>query len=89
MGDLAARIALEHSPQKVSSRGYVMCATCGTTFALVYYALHIATVTEQAVRERVAAQIDAFEPDDLALIHMSDWREAMYDAARIARGDTP
>jgi hypothetical protein len=44
----------EHAPQKVSSRGYVMCATCGSTFALAYYAAHIATVTEQAVRDRVA-----------------------------------
>jgi hypothetical protein len=42
---------------------------------------------EQAVRDRVAAEIEAFEPEDRALVHVPDWREAMEDAARIARGE--
>src|SRR5690606_37509979 len=39
------------------------------------------------VREHVAREIEGFEPEDRALVHMPDWREAMYDAARIARGE--
>lgn len=40
----------------------------------------------QQVREQVAREIEAFEPPDRALVHVPDWREAIEDAARIARG---
>jgi hypothetical protein len=48
-----------------------------------------APIIEREAGERIAREIEDFEPEDRALVHMPDWREAMYDAARIARGDTP
>lgn len=42
---------------------------------------------ERAVRERIEAEIEAFEPEDRWLVHVPEWREAMEDAARIARGE--
>lgn len=84
---LAEQIAREHAPQKVSSRGYVMCATCGSTFALAYYAAHIATITEQAVRERMRAagptlEIHAYgaTPEQADAIFTAAM-DAAYDAA--------
>lgn len=44
-----------------------------------------APIIERETGERIAREIEDFEPEDRALVHMPDWREAMYDAARIAR----
>lgn len=92
---LAEQIAREHLALLNTSTWLIVGCTCDRALtapangvAGSWYAAHIATVTERAVQERIAAEIEAFEPDDLALIHMPDWREAMYDAARIARGAT-
>jgi len=85
---LAEQIAREHPMNALG--GCVACATGGDRPTIreevEEYAAHIATVTERAVRERIVAQIEEFEPEDRALVHMPDWREAMYDAADIARG---
>jgi ABC-type transport system involved in cytochrome bd biosynthesis fused ATPase/permease subunit len=67
---LAEQIAREHPPQKVSSRGYVMCAACAQVFTLDDYALHIATVTERAVVDRLEAL--ARELDALTITHQAE-----------------
>ena len=95
---LAEQIAREHYVTHLAggaSREQWFCK-CGRVSSngpdegfVAAHVRHIATVTEQAVRERIEAEIDAFEPEDRALVHMPDWREAMEDAARIARGATP
>jgi hypothetical protein len=91
MSDLAEQIAREHPPQRLPNRGYVMCATCDTTLSLAGYALHIATVTERAARERIAAEIEAL-PAESGATGEGAWSlgytSGVSDAARIARGDT-
>lgn len=57
---LAEQIARKHPPQKVSSRGYVMCAACAQVFTLDAYALHVATVTERAVVDRRISRAEDF-----------------------------
>jgi hypothetical protein len=57
---LAEQIAREHPPQKVSSRGYIMCAACAQVFTLDDYALHVATVTERAVVDRRTSRAEDF-----------------------------
>lgn len=86
---LAEQIAREHSPQKVSSRGYVMCAPCAQVFTLDDYAAHIATATEREVRERIATLIEAQLFGGDADDHWDDgFDDALTFAARIARGGT-
>lgn len=59
---LAEQIAREHS--RVTAAGVCLCGAEGIGFE-VGYAAHVATVTEQAVRERIAADLDAIQlPDD-------------------------
>lgn len=87
--NLAEQIAREHPPQKVSQRHYLMCATCAQVFTLDGYAAHIATVTERAVRERVAALIEAQLFGGDADDYWDDgFDDALTFAARIARGGT-
>src|SRR5690554_6639655 len=52
--NLAEQIAREHS--RVTAAGVCLCGAEDIGFE-VGYAAHIATVTEQAVRERVAAEL--------------------------------
>lgn len=96
---LAAQIAQEHWLNLDDE-----CGTCGPgDYALCgprNYALHIATVTEQAVRDLVAQEIEAARTQADEFIQGDRRRRAksrghatfnagMTRAARIARGGTP
>jgi len=88
---LAEQIAWEHRfVRKGWSSSDCSCDPGGHTYTLAGYAVHIATVTERAVRERVAAEIEArgHEPFCLAFPPGDEPCPCGLDgAARIARGD--
>jgi hypothetical protein len=83
---LAEQIAWEHRIVRCPVHDAPDCSVvlngCTLPARLYENALHIATVTEQAVRERVAAEIEAAKSSHA-------FRNATLDrAARIARGGT-
>jgi hypothetical protein len=98
---LAEQIAREHLAVLNTSTWLIVGCTCDPTLTAPpsgvggsWYALHIATVTEQAVRERVTAEVrgqrEAFLPSDtLDPAWIAGWHAAVdHVAAHIARGGT-
>ena len=96
MSALTAKITREHEFRwvgDVMGRGCM----CGESFDFVpvdctasaAYAAHIAAVTEAAVREQVARDIETARAAAPAWVderHLSAWTAALASAARIARG---
>ena len=83
MSALTDRIAAEHMPTRTSA------CTCGGMRLGEYYPRHIAAVTESAVRERVARDIEAAHTDASSWVaerHLAAWQAALAAAAKIARG---
>ena len=83
MSALTDQIAAEHMPTRTSA------CTCGGMRLGECYPRHIATVTEAAVREQVARDIETARSEAAARIaesHLPAWQEALANAARIARG---
>ena len=83
MSALSDKITAEHIPTRTSA------CTCGGMRLGEYYPLHIANVTEAAVREEVARDIETARSEAAARIaesHLPAWQEALANAARIARG---
>ena len=96
MSALTDRIAAEHSQETVNGR--YGCA-CGESSPDRYFdayedlthwhRAHVAAVTEAAVREQVARDIEAARAAAPAWVderHLSAWTAALASAARIARG---
>ena len=84
MSALTDKIAAEHMP----TRTYA--CTCGGVKLGEYYPRHLIEVTEAAVRERVARDIEAARSQAAAWVaesHLFAWQAALADAARIARGE--
>ena len=83
MRPLTEKIVAEHMPTRTSA------CTCGGMQLGEYYPRHIANVTEAAVREEVARDIETARSEAAARIaesHLPAWQEALANAARIARG---
>ena len=84
MSALTDRIAAEHMPTTTSA------CTCGGMKLGEYYPRHLIEVTEAAVREQVAQDIETARSEAAARIaesHLPAWQEALANAARIARGE--
>ena len=84
MSALIDKITAEHMPTRTSA------CTCGGMRLGEYYPRHIATLTEAAVRERVARNIEEARsqaPTWVAESHLSTWQAALAHAARIASGE--
>ena len=105
MSALTDRIAAEHHVYRTYVHDDLACTGCdfawqrsasdvanGTldgTAAQEAAAAHIAAVTEAAVREQVAQDIETARSEAAARIaesHLPAWQEALANAARIARG---
>ena len=105
MSALSDRIAAEHTwdPRAVfpGHAAPTTCMACGTVMHTPRdLARHVADVTERAVRESIAQQLEALEHDREAINHSArygfgtEWAEGHDDAirraSRIAReGTTP
>ena len=94
MSALTDRIAAEHGIMSSGAEG-PYCKGCGTPVEAIGgnytigHAAHIAAVTEAAVREQVARDIETARSEAAARIaesHLPAWQEALANAARIARG---
>ena len=98
MSALTDRIAAEHDTYLTYLTGgdlRASCEGCDWTFegdsidAVVECSRHVAAVTEPAVREQVARDIETARSEAAARIaesHLPAWQEALANAARIARG---
>ena len=98
MSALTDRIAAEHDTYLTYLTGgdlRASCEGCDWTFegdsidAVVECSRHVAAVTEAAVREQVARDIEAARaaaPTRVDERHLSAWTAALANAARIARG---
>ena len=99
MSALTDRIASEHDTYLTYLHGgnlRASCEGCDWTFegdsidAVMECSRHVATVTEAAVREQVAQDIETARSEAAARIaesHLPAWQEALANAARIARGE--
>ena len=99
MSALTDRIAAEHDTYLTYLTGgdlRASCEGCDWTFegdsidAVVECSRHVAAVTEAAVREQVARDIETARSEAAARIaesHLPAWQEALANAARIARGE--
>lgn len=96
MSALTDRIAAEHAQETVNGR--YGCA-CGESSPDRYFDIyedlthwhraHVAAVTEAAVREQVARDIEAEHTDASSWVaerHLAAWQAALAAAAKIARG---
>lgn len=93
---LAVQISRGHQPTTyLSAHIGCSCQPRGNRpWSLAGYVQHIATVTEQAVRERIAAEIEAHASAEAygtesGVAWVGGWQSAIARAARIARGATP
>ena len=88
MSDLTDRIAAEHRDALyIDTADAIICKGCGETIFDIAH--HIANVTEAAVREQVARDIEAARTDASSWVaerHLAAWQAALAAAARIARG---
>ena len=90
MSELTDRIAAKHRDDRLT--GFCLCGAEVPWPIGVSLPTHIAAVTEAAVREQVAQDLDAAHSQAAAWVaeeHLSAWQAALASAARIARGDNP
>lgn len=97
MSALTDRIAAEHQPES-GEWSVCICGQADLRYGRAWDR-HIATITEAAVREQVAQDIEATYlgpdfgrnpatgQDSPHAMHAEAYDEGLYDAARIARGE--
>lgn len=90
MSDLAQQIAREHIFSWGNTRNSDGECSCGDSMRGIYgHSIHVAEVTEAAVREHLATEVEAhMRRHDEAQIGFSAVGDAYANAARIARGES-
>ena len=99
MSDLTHRIAAEHRVVGIVQVTGTYECSCGIAVAALpgsglfdVQVRHVAEVTEAAVREQIAADIEAVLPPSVVTTgpaaYVAGMRDGLHDAARIARGGT-